>query len=181
MERIKLIKSTRLDKPAQLWIAAYARKHFFRMPSYYELDDLIQDGYWLWYQLLARPRYQGLTDKPQVMNLFKLAFASWVADLSKERQCKSKSRGEAWDVHHFAQQCYIDPADLENMGDPETSTFRVMVSTAPEAVKKAISTSLQADDNLVVFQKDGTRELSAARKERLNLINEYFETNYLTV
>jgi len=173
MKKLKLLKSTQLDRPAKLWIAKCARRHFHRMPSYYELCDLIQDGYWLWYQLLNRPRYRNLTDKPQVMNLFKMAYMSWIHDLSKERQHATRKTGEAWGIHHFAQQYNMAAEDLANIPDESNECdYREFVATMPKPIHDAINSELSGEP---VYNGDGTRETTTEKESRLLSIKTFLK------
>jgi len=137
-------------------MAQYARKNMYRMPSYYDLDDLIQDGYWVWYQLLSRPRYAVLTDKPQVMNLFKMAYASWIHHLSKETQCKMRKGGEPWTAQHFAQQYDMEPEEFENLRDDDLSEEDATIPLKDVAL----------DEPTGVVGRT-PRELTKARKARI--------------
>jgi hypothetical protein len=93
-----------MDDGAKLWMMKYARRHFWRVSSWCDLDDLIQDGYMTYYRIVAkycyprrryitqhgqvmppRPKARPVKDRPHLMALFKLAFAQHIDELAKRR------------------------------------------------------------------------------------------------
>lgn len=70
-----------MDQGAYRWLVKYAHKHHWRVATFYELTDLIQDG-WLCYMIVRR-KYPNAVDPPHIMRLFQVTFINHVNDLSK--------------------------------------------------------------------------------------------------
>ncbi len=62
------------------WLHRYARRHFWRLPSWYDYDDLIQDGYLNWLRITQR--YTDVTERKHMMRLFQICFVNHVNNLS---------------------------------------------------------------------------------------------------
>src|SRR5262249_22978151 len=75
-----------LERNITGWVFKYAKKNFWRVESYYELDDLVQDGFMIY--CAVREHYSDITDKPHLMALFKRAFSNHIHDLSTKRTRK---------------------------------------------------------------------------------------------
>lgn len=85
-----------MDDSAQRWVVKTARKNFWRVQQWYELDDLIQDGYMWWcfvvnkYHDSAYERCAGSKNiedsvKQLLMSLFMRTYTNHIHDLSKSR------------------------------------------------------------------------------------------------
>lgn len=72
-----------MDDGAKGWLFRTARKNFWRVADWYDIDDLIQDGYMCYYRVLDR--YQDVHDKPHVMRLFQVTYINHIHDLSKKK------------------------------------------------------------------------------------------------
>jgi hypothetical protein len=73
-----------MDEPARGWMINYARKNFWRVSSWYEMADLIQDGYLTYYRIADRYR-EAITSRAHMMSLFKVSFINHVHDLAKAK------------------------------------------------------------------------------------------------
>ncbi len=73
-----------IDAGARGWLLATAKNNYWRIASWYDLDDLIQDGFLVWYKVVNhyawRPR-----GRAHIMALFKTAYVNHIHDLSKHR------------------------------------------------------------------------------------------------
>lgn len=77
------IRQHRLDKGLKGWIVNYARQNYWRVASYYELEDLIQDGYVCYCK--CNERYGHVRDQAHFMALVKTTFFRHIIDLSNNR------------------------------------------------------------------------------------------------
>lgn len=79
-----------MDQGARAWLARTARKNYWRVSDWYDLDDLIQDGYWHWYRIINKYPY---ITKPRmtrnarriIMGLFQRTYTNHLHDLAKRR------------------------------------------------------------------------------------------------
>ncbi len=76
---------TDMDEGARRWMLKTAHTNYWRMCSWYDIDDLIQDGYMCYWRI--RRRYPQATDKPHIMQLFMRTFTNYIHDLAKTRRC----------------------------------------------------------------------------------------------
>ena len=72
-----------LDEGAVAWTYKIARKNMWRVCSWYDLDDLVQDGY-LHFFRVAR-KYDNVRSPAHIMSLFKVTYTNHIHDLSKKR------------------------------------------------------------------------------------------------
>lgn len=81
MERVK--RQHRLDAGIKGWIINTSKKNLWRVPSWYDLDDLIQDGYICYAS--CNLRYKAVKEQRHFMALVKVTFINHIHDLSKVR------------------------------------------------------------------------------------------------
>lgn len=74
----------RMDRGCRLWLTSFAKKNFWRVSSWYDMDDLLQDGYLLY--LRVRERYPDITHPPHIMRLFRTTFTRHLHDLARQRE-----------------------------------------------------------------------------------------------
>jgi len=79
MRRKTLLRN--MDRGAKLWLYKYARRNFWRVSCWYELDDLIQDGHMHYQRILDK--YPRVANPAHLMRLFQITFANHLNDLSK--------------------------------------------------------------------------------------------------
>ena len=72
-----------MDFGARHWLVKTARANYWRVSSWVELDDLIQDGYVLWFRLIEH--YDEVTELKHMMSLFQRSYTNYLHDLSKFR------------------------------------------------------------------------------------------------
>ena len=73
-----------MDGPARGWMVAYARKNFWRVASWYELPDLVQDGYMVYYRIADH--YRGkIKSRSHIMSLFQISFMNHIHNLAKKK------------------------------------------------------------------------------------------------
>lgn len=102
---------SQMDKGSIGWMVKFVRKHYWRMCSYMDFDDILQEGYAAYYEVLER--YPTAVDRPHIMRLFQLVFNSKIQILAKlkTRQvdecvgdllCESESDFESSKLRHYA-------------------------------------------------------------------------------
>jgi hypothetical protein len=150
-----------MDEGARLWTIKTARYNFWRVQQWYELDDLIQDGFMQWYRIAQK--YSHVKDRPHLMRIYQLTFWCWITDLANKRtrqpqevlSCNLAREGEteiAWDA--------LVPYQ------PEIQTFWLMVEQAPSTIRKVID---------LLSTEHGRRRLAApyrVRKSGRETLNE---------
>lgn len=81
MERRK--RQHMLDAGMRGWIVNCAKKNIWRVPTWYDLDDLIQDGFICYCH--CRIRYAHIEETRHFMALVKTSFANHIHDLANKR------------------------------------------------------------------------------------------------
>ena len=72
-----------MDNGARLWLFKHAHANLWRVPHWYDLDSLIQDGYMTYYRVVQR--YTHVKKRSHMMALFKTCFTNHIHDLSKQK------------------------------------------------------------------------------------------------
>lgn len=73
-----------MDQGARLWLFKYARANLWRVPHWYDLDSLIQDGFMTYYRAVRRYSLY-VKKRSHMMALFKVCFINHIHDLSKRK------------------------------------------------------------------------------------------------
>ena len=156
-----------LDTGMRGFIFNTARKHYWRVASWYEFDDLVQDGY-LCYAKCKAKYSETVTEKRHFMSLVQVSFLNHISTLASKRTATEEVA-----VSHLAAREGEDGADLEKLGGstPESASFLSLVSGAPEEFKQLIL--LLADD---VSEVTGFKRKSKVKHRRRfrESTNEYF-------
>lgn len=76
-------RNDEMDQGVKGWIFNTSRKEFWRVASWYEYVDLVQDGAMIYAKIVAK--YPDLKTPKDRMNIFKRAFTNHIHDLSKKR------------------------------------------------------------------------------------------------
>lgn len=152
----KLIDPTRLDNGMKAWLVYYARKNLWRVPDWYDLSDLIQDGYICY--LKCRARYKGsprITQRREFMALFMRAFINHVTDLSNLKT-------DAGEVPILSGVDSLSESQaIERFVPPEheEATTRLLIKEAPLEVKALM---------YLFFTEDGRGRLQRRLFRRCN-------------
>ncbi len=167
-----------MEDTARWWLIKKARKEYWRVATWLEFEDLIQDGHLHYQRLLAK--YPDVTDRPLLMHLFKTTFTNHIHDLSKQRSKQSLEQLEELDKRRprkrKSRESYDwdhDPLDKdETCGDHELAMFRVFLSKAPKPVQDVIGLLTHEGGSQAVRaqyrrRRDGTRETVNERLCRL--------------
>lgn len=71
-----------MDAGARNWLLMTAKKNYWRVAPWIELEDLIQDGYMLW--ISTRRRYMSAIYIPHIMRLFQVTYVNHIHDLARQ-------------------------------------------------------------------------------------------------
>jgi hypothetical protein len=155
------------------WIKSHARKHYWRVAGWYELDDLIQDGLVCACKCLERygtptpkrpgrinrPRLNEL-DEPHYMALVQTAFYRHIGDL-----VRSKRRGPDGTTSKFADVMpeYSESYALDRLLTPSTGDqeLAVLLSEIPDRLRQLITKHLNGGIGGLVHDRNLEIELRA--------------------
>jgi DNA-directed RNA polymerase specialized sigma24 family protein len=142
------------DEGAQRWLRNYANKNFWRVASWMDYDDLVQDGYMCYADTIRR--YPNTQTREHTMSLFKLVFRSHIEDLVR------KSRKQVLDE---ARSDIVEIVDNYTYS-PDNSDFNAMILKAPKVVRDAVLLFL--DDSTLEQLRQPYRRDDLGRRETLN-------------
>jgi len=118
-----------LDAGVKGCIANIARQNFWRVQHYYDLDDLIMDGYVCWCKV--RRHYPDITNVKHLQGLLKTAFHRHIHDLSKKR-----TRVDELAMSQFVQEDGSEMNWDDMFGAEEGAAVAVnLMRTAPQEIK----------------------------------------------
>ena len=121
-----------MDAGAKGWLLKTIRANFWRVATYYDFEDLVQEGYWIYYKIVAR--YTEVKTKSQLMALFKVSFINHLHTLANKRT----QAGEILlcDILYEETETWF----LEKITppQPDASLFNHLLLNAPEPVKKVL-------------------------------------------
>jgi hypothetical protein len=142
----------KMDEGAKGWLYKTACTNWWRVASYMELDDLIQEGYACYYYL--HNHYKDVHDAPHIMSLFKVAFVNVIHDLSKGTRSSGVGSWVCW-TDTYGDSSAVDqvPAEVDDIAD--------LISEAPPVLASALKALLASGEKLAapyLRRNDGTRE-----------------------
>jgi hypothetical protein len=157
---------TAMDRGARAWLVVVAADNYWRVASWYELDDLVQDGHMIWARIVRKyEREPGRVRAiGHLMRLFRTAYLNHIHDLSKRRtrniaEVKAGdliATGDPWDL----LPCLCSAAELDRF-----------VAEAPDMIKRVLLSLFEADGRvlraLYRVAHDGVRETLNMRLCRL--------------
>lgn len=142
-----------MDKGVEGWIYKTANKHYWRVASWYDFDDLVQDGFLCYFRTCARytqtidgqRRIGVATETKHIMRLFQTSFTNHIHDLAR-----AKTRQPDMAVEQL----------------PDTMTeaegYERLIAEAPPLIARVISDLVNGDAARLrsPFRRraDGTRE-----------------------
>ena len=116
-----------LDQGLRRWMFQTASRHLWRMPSWYELDDLLQDGFIAF--LICKARYgERVQNKKHFMALYKRVYMSIIHGMASKRSRDPEQVTEsALGLEGFMTLEDIAP------GEHATAEFEMVLAQAPQA------------------------------------------------
>jgi hypothetical protein len=142
-----------MDQSAKGWLYKTARAHFWRVASWYEFNDLVQDGFFTYHRIVTR--YPNVTEPKHRMRLFQTAFTNHIHDLSKKRTNQEFELTES--------VVGLDLSLLDTFILPDTSE---MIATLPPKLRQCIDV-IQNKNKQRYRHKPGRRETHNERLCRL--------------
>jgi hypothetical protein len=127
-----------MDKGVRGWIYTTAKENYWRVNDFYELDDLIQDGY-LKYEYI-RIRYPNAKNQKHLMGLFKRAYTNHIHDLSRKRTMVRKHMVTESDLEY--------PLTVGRVVNPDTSPAIALLPPDVRALFHALMTDPRAKARL---------------------------------
>ena len=145
------------DQGARLWLIKFAKKNYWRVAAWIELEDLIQDGFECYYETLYR--YPTAKDAAHIMRLFQLVFRSRIEDLVRAHKKQIDSARS--DIVEN-----IDSKPSLSMILPDFSNFHALLAKAPKQIKDMLNL-LNSEQGRQELIKPFTRN-DDGRRETLN-------------
>ena len=142
-----------MDDGARRWLLKTARKSYWRVSSWYDLDDLIQEGYFAYYYVVRH--YPKAISPPHRMALFKLVFNSIICNLANQRTRRVEEicMSQLFSDDSMMSADQHATAFIESIAaDPDISEVVGTLAAAPEYVKKSFE---------LFASEDGLRRLRA--------------------
>lgn len=146
-----------MDKGAKAWLYKTARKNLWRMPEWYELDDLVQDGYMAY--AYVKKKYPQATHPSHIMRLFQITYHCRITDLSNR---KRKQIDAPLNIPAFATP------DFEEAAWDQVMNASGMVDKQPELADPIVAKVL------ATLQTMDGRKMRAPSRPRANGTRETF-------
>jgi DNA-directed RNA polymerase specialized sigma24 family protein len=147
MERPR--RTHRLDAIMRGWIVNTARKSYWRVAGWYDLDDLIQDGYICY--LKCHEKYPAELNRRNFMALVQRTFQNHINKLAIT---KSRQLDAPLDSLSLAESVE-DHLDALSLPDHEEQMFNVLVSELPEKFRELVRI-LMKDHELAMSRPQST-------------------------
>ena len=116
----KLNTATVLDSGLERWLFKTARKHYWRVASYLELEDLIGDGYLVYVECVQRYKDR-VTERRHFMALFRTCYLNHITDLANKRS--RDIMGVATDAESCGEDDEIESLLPPSLPDAELATL----------------------------------------------------------
>jgi hypothetical protein len=142
-----------LPKSIVGWITNHAKKNYWRMADWIELDDLIRDGIMIAYKCRQRYVSDEITvESAHFMSLVKTSYYNHIGELLRYSRaietCYIADMGKGEETH-------ADTADRLGCAVEPDAEFYMLISEMPEYLRKAV---------LLYFDDDAVKKL---RRERV--------------
>lgn len=130
-----------IDHGAKVWLARYAKKNLWRVRAWYELEDLIQEGFMVFCRVLDKYRYT-VKSQAHLMRLFQISVVNHFNDLSNQRTRDPVQVP----VDDLATSAGIDQIEIwDRYAQDEGHLLVALIAHAPAPVKQLLTALDQAD------------------------------------
>lgn len=129
--------SKRLPVEIRRWVISYAKKNYWRVVGFYDLDDLIQDG--LMVAIKCRQKYGSDLDPPHFMSLVKTSFYNHIGALLRQKRGVYEHSSNFPDLAAKSSTTETDILDRILHGLEPIAETVVYLSELPTNIKKALS------------------------------------------
>jgi hypothetical protein len=159
-----------MDQGLHSWIIKTAKKHYWRVASWMDMDDLIQDGFLCYAR--TRARYPKLVEPPlrpgqraKFMSMFKRIYLNELHDKANDRT-RGVSEVGLLDVRR-SDSVTPDELYLEALlgEQPEEGTLAVLIAQAPPEVRDFLA-GLETEEGQRAFRARARRR--STHKQTLN-------------
>lgn len=125
-----------MDEGTRIWIETTARKELWRVREWYDLADLVQDGYLCYYKCYNR-YYAGLTKdhNKQMMALTKISFLNYIHTLASKR-APGYETAVSQMLGPTQEESSLWETILPSQG--ETGSFVALLANAPAEIKQLL-------------------------------------------
>lgn len=134
-----------LDQGLRLWLVKTARKNFWRVASWYEFTDLVQDGF-MCYAVCLR-KYGDKVDNPShFCSLVKTTFLNHITDMANKRSnaadagCGEVTMGDLARQSDSPQNTNLESLYGENASELGDAEMSMTLSSAPDEVRELMRT-----------------------------------------
>lgn len=142
------------DAGARNWLYKFSKKNHWRVAAWIDFDDLIQDGYYAYYE--TRMRYPTATEPAHIQSLFQLVFRSKIEDLVR---MNTKQVDDA-------RSDIVEVYDSPMMVVPDFSNLHALLIKAPQLIKDALT--LMTDERTREELSKPFAKYDNGRRETLN-------------
>jgi len=163
-------KHANLELPIAItgWIHNHARKNYWRVAAYYEMDDLIADGLMCAYKV--RDRYETgrkILDDKHFMALVKTTFCNHIGDLLRRRRAVNDSS------IHLADMAEDETAalDLLSSSDLGEAEFSTMLNDMPEHLRRVVELYLRCPEKIRQRMRERLRDRETMPERLKRLAN----------
>ena len=146
-------RSHRLDAGIRGWLVNTAKKNYWRVPSWYDLDDLIQDGY-ICYSICNR-KYGHDLQPSHFMALVKVSYINHIHDLANSKTRNSPELIVPMDSPVFSR------------AEPEEATFFTLLKQLPNELQELLFILLNDAKSIPMLRNGRERESTNAYLCRL--------------
>jgi DNA-directed RNA polymerase specialized sigma24 family protein len=116
-----------MDEGARNYLYKYVKKNHWRVAAWVDFDDLIQEGYFAYYDTLRR--YPSAETPQHIMSLFKLVLRSNIEDMVRKH---SKQIDDA-------RSDIVETYDSPLLIIPDFSTLHALLIKAPALIRDALA------------------------------------------
>jgi DNA-directed RNA polymerase specialized sigma24 family protein len=116
-----------MDNGAKIWMWKYCKKNHWRVAAWVDFDDLIQEGYFAYYDTLRR--YPTAIEPQHIMSLFKLVLRSNIEDMVRKH---SKQIDDA-------RSDIVEVIENDAVVSLDAFTLQALVVKAPQAIKDVLA------------------------------------------
>jgi hypothetical protein len=124
-----------MDDGARIWLLREVRRQYWRVATWYEIDDLVQDGL-LHYHRVAT-KYAHVKDRPHIMRLFQITFINHVHDLSKRKGKQIDLPISTYISNPLSENTILDRVGTED--SMNLALFKASLAKAPKPVIDVIN------------------------------------------
>lgn len=171
----KLNTATVLDSGLERWLFKTARKNFWRVASFYELEDLVGDGY-LVYAECAQRYKDRVTERRHFMALFRTCYLNHITDLANKRSREVSEFVVGSYTRSSERDDYLSNAARERATDSYEEFEELLPPTLPDAELSTLIQQAKGPVQLVLrlyYTEAGLERLREVPQEPRETINAY--------